>query len=74
MKKENIWTIIKLVTIILCMVAFSPIVVSPREHLPYLIGLPFSLGAGILVSIGLILLVILGACFATQNNENNEGA
>ena len=66
------WMIIRILVVAICVFAFSPVVVSPKVHTPLVIGLPFSLGAGILVSTALIGLVILGAIFAPSVPDRKE--
>lgn len=72
MKKNTPWTVIKVATVLLCVFAFSPFVLSPADHTPYIIGMPFSLGVGIIISLGLIVLVILGAYFAPPTEDEKE--
>ncbi len=72
MKKNTPWTVIKLATVLLCVFAFSPFVISPAVYTPYILGMPFSLGIGIIISLCLIVLVILGAYFAPPAESEEE--
>ena len=67
--KRNIWTLIQAAAVVLTLIAFSPLVLNPQVHTPYILGMPYSLGLGVIISILFIVLVILGAIFA----PNDEG-
>ena len=66
------WMTIQILTVALCVFAFTPWVVSPKVYTPLILGLPYSLGAGILVSVALLGLVILGAMFAPSVSGEKE--
>ncbi len=54
------WQICLIGSIILIVLSYSPIVLSPSNPEPYLFGLPRTLWAGILTYIGIIILVWIG--------------
>lgn len=68
----TMWSIIRILAVTLCVFAFTPWVVSPEVYTPMVLGLPYSLGAGILVSVALIGLVVLGAIFAPSVSNGKE--
>jgi len=72
MKNILIWNITKFTAFILAIISFTPLILSPNTHTPYIFGMPFSLGAGILISIIFIVLVVIGALFAPNANEKEE--
>ena len=58
---------------LITMLVFSPITLSTNNYQPFLLGFPRTLWIGLLVSIGYILLTILGAnIFVDNENEGDD--
>ena len=55
-KRRTYWTICWISAVALSIVALSPLVLPAGEAGPFLAGMPRALWAGILVSIGFVLL------------------
>lgn len=71
-KNSNLWALTQLLVVALCVFAFSPFVLSPGTSTPEFFGLPRSLGLGLLVSLGFLVLLILGALFAPGDDSRKK--
>ncbi|HBR96753.1 MAG TPA: hypothetical protein DD979_05180 [Gammaproteobacteria bacterium] len=70
--KSYLWSLTKILAVVLCVFAFSPTVLSPDKPTPAVWGLPVSLGLGIGVSLGLLVLVIVGALVAPSEAPKGD--
>jgi len=57
---------------LLSIIAFTPLVIPSQTVEPVVFGMPRTLWAGILISIGLMILTIVGACVADSNEKGGE--
>lgn len=62
------WFTIRATAVLISLLAFTPLVISPNKTTPPLLGVPYTLWVGIAISISLIVLIILGAIFSPSNN------
>jgi len=60
MTKKQIWNFCKIGAVVLIMVTFSPLVTPVAKHKPILMGMPYTLWTGIVVSVLLIGFTWLG--------------
>ncbi len=60
MNKSLYWIICRIAAIILVVITFTPLVMPAGAHRPALWGMPYTLWAGIIVSILLVLLTFIG--------------
>lgn len=59
--KKRIWLLCKILFAVLILLTFSPLVVSEAEARPLLLGMPRTLWGGLLVSLGFIIITLVGA-------------
>ncbi len=57
--------------VLVAIVSFTPIVIPPGQHEPTLAGLPRTLWTGLLVSVTIILLVLVGA-YVHPDRDHDE--
>ena len=67
--KKNIWTICKILFIVLSIVTFTSIVIPAEQTNPTLYGLPRTLWVGLLISLSFIVLTILGSIFINTSKS-----
>jgi len=60
MKLKNVWKTIVFAVFVCAAIQFSPWVLEENKVDPYLLGMPFTLWFGILISFLLVLLTALG--------------
>ena len=70
--KNPIWLIIRVIAVLICLLTFTPLVISPNNTAPYFLGIPYTLWAGIAISISLIVLITLGAIFSPSNDGGDK--
>lgn len=68
-KSKLLLKILDGLAVLLCVVTFSPLVIPPNETKPYLLGIPYTMWMGFLVS---VLFVILAYLVSTINNKENH--
>lgn len=68
-KNKLLLKILDGLAMLLCIVTFSPLVIPPNEAKPYLLGIPYTMWMGFLVS---VLFVILAYLVSTINNKENH--
>lgn len=59
--KKYIWLLCKVAFIALTLLVFSPLVLSVGETAPSFLGMPRTLWSGLLVSLGFIIITIIGS-------------
>lgn len=69
MIKVCIWRFCCFCSILLSIVAFTPLVIPSEITSPVVLGMPRALWAGLLVSLGLMIITIVGACVADSEEE-----
>ncbi len=62
MTKKHAWRFCCLCSILLSFVAFTPLVIPSKTAEPFVLGMPRTLWAGLLISLGLMVITIVGAC------------
>ncbi len=60
MKKKTPWIACSLGVVVLCVLAFSPIITPPETSAPLLWGIPRTLWAGVLVYVLMVALTLIG--------------
>ena len=55
----------------LCAIAFSPLVLAPSNAEPFFLGMPRTLWAGMLISLGLLIFTVIGA-FVVEGGDGGE--
>jgi len=71
-KKKRTWQIICLLVVCLIILAFSPLVISKGKFRPELLGMPYTLWMGILISIILVGLTYWGTKVHPGNNKKPD--
>ena len=72
MIKAYIWRCCCFCSILLSIVAFTPLVIPSEVSEPFVLGMPRTLWAGLLVSLGLMIITIVGA-WAADASEKGGG-
>jgi hypothetical protein len=71
--KTMYWRICILMAALLAAVGLSPLVIPPGVSKPSLLGMPYSLWTGLIVTSCLVLLTYIGSrVHPGNNNENKE--
>ncbi len=71
MRRKNVWRVCCACSVALCIVAFTPLVIPAGISKPLVFGMPRTLWTGLLVSLGLMIITIVGAWAA---NVTEKGA
>jgi len=71
MVKVCIWRFCCICTILLSVIAFTPLVIPSETAEPFVFGMPRTLWAGLLVSLGLMITTIVGA-WAADSEEGGD--
>jgi hypothetical protein len=71
MIKVGIWRLCCLCSILLSFLAFTPVVIPSKTIEPFVFGMPRTLWAGLLISLGLMVVTIVGACVADSEEEGD---
>lgn len=59
-KNKIIWTVVRLIIMLLSILVFTPLVIPKDQYSPELLGLPYTLWTGILVYFCLVALIFVG--------------
>lgn len=59
--KKYIWLLCKIAFVGLMLLAFSPLVLPEGETTPLILGMPRTLWSGLLISLGFIIITLVGA-------------
>ncbi len=59
-KKRKYWRILRTLTIILCLITFTPLIIPKGIFKPELFGIPYSLWTSFLITIALVFITYLG--------------
>jgi len=70
--RKTIWRMCCIAATALSIVAFTPLVISPGRYEPTFAGMPRTLWAGILVSLGLAIVTIVASRFAGGDEDRGE--
>jgi len=71
--RKRIWRFCQWGVVFLSVITFTPLVIPANTYLPKLFGLPYTLWAGMLLTLGYTVLILIGISVhpgATQNNKN----
>ena len=71
-RKTIYWRICIVAVIILAALGLSPAVIPQGVYQPGLLGMPYSLWAGILVTLGLVLMTLIGSRVHPGAHNENE--
>ena len=66
------WKICCISAVSLVIITFTPIITPPGVHKPELLGIPFTLWAGILIAVGLVLLTFIGTQVHPASKQGSE--
>ena len=58
--KKRIWTIVRIVLIVISILVFTPLVIPKGVYEPELFGLPYTLWVGIVVYLSFLSLILIG--------------
>jgi len=68
-KNKSLLRVLDVLAILLCIATFSPLVIPQNEASPFLLGVPYTMWMGFLVS---ILFVVLAYLVSIINKEENH--
>ena len=68
--KRRLWWLTIFLAAALVVITFTPLVTPAGRYTPLLFGFPYSLWTGIAVSVGLVLLTILGSVLHRGSNRD----
>lgn len=72
MRSPLLWRICCASFLLLSAVAFTPLVIPQQVDTPFLFGMPRTLWAGIAVSLGLLIVILLAAWAIGEPREGSE--
>lgn len=73
MKKLNIgWNICIIIFIVLTVISFTPLVIPQGTYKPELLGVPYTMWTGFLVTVLFVILTFIGMKMH-PSNKNKEG-
>lgn len=70
--RKSLWKYCCGIVIALSALTFSPLVLTPGQHAPELLGLPRTLWMGILIAFSLVLLTLIGGIVHPDNVGDDE--
>lgn len=68
-KRKSLIRVLDILAILLCVATFSPLVIPQNEANPFLLGIPYTMWMGFLVS---VLFVVLAFLVSLINKEENH--
>lgn len=71
-KHKRIWIFCKISVAIISFITFTPLIIPENKFYPELFGLPYTLWTGMLLSICLIILVLVGVKAHSMTIKNKE--
>jgi hypothetical protein len=66
---KRIWQLCVAAVILIIIFTFSPMVIAPGKVSPVLFGLPYTLWMGILLTIALVVITLIGGNAITNDEE-----
>jgi len=69
MKRKSLLIVLDVLAFLLCIVTFSPLVIPQNETGPFLIGIPYTMWMGFVIS---VLFVVLAFLVSIVNKEENH--
>lgn len=61
MKTQSMWTFCRIAVLIMTVLVFTPLVTPAGKSAPFFMGMPYALWVGIVVTLILLLLTIVGS-------------
>ncbi len=71
-RKLNYWRICTLLVIILIIITYTPLIIPSGVYKPMILGIPYSLWTGFLITVALVVLTYIGSR-VHQESDNEEG-
>lgn len=72
MKRTSVWRLCCVCSVLLCIIAFTPLVIPSQSVEPFLLGMPRTLWAGLVVSFGLVIVTIVGSWAAGSSEKGGK--
>lgn len=69
-QKKLIWNLCVAAVLLIIVIAFSPLVIDPGKIRPFLFGLPYTLWMGIILTIALVVITLIGGNAITNDEED----
>ena len=70
--KKRIWTIVRIVLIVISILVFTPLVIPKGVYEPELFGLPYTLWVGIVVYLSFLSLILIGVSVHSKIFKEEE--
>ena len=72
--KKRIWTIIRIVIIVISILVFTPLVIPKGVYAPELYGMPYTLWVGMAVYFSFLILILIGVSVHSKifKEEKND--
>ena len=68
--KKYLWYLTIIAAFALIVITFTPLVTPYGRYTPRLFGFPFTIWTGILISVGLVLLTVVGSILHRGSNRD----
>ncbi|HMQ64015.1 MAG TPA: hypothetical protein PKE06_25245 [Flavilitoribacter sp.] len=72
MKKKNLWTLVRILFLLLTILTFTPFVIPKGVFKPELLGMPYTLWMGILINLLMVALVWWGTRIHPGREESES--
>lgn len=69
-RNKIIWKICVVAVLFIIIITFSPLVIAPGKINPFLFGLPYTLWMGIILTIALVVITLIGGNAITNDEED----
>ena len=72
--KKRIWTIIRIVIIVISILVFTPLVIPKGVYAPELFGMPYTLWVGMVSYFSFLILILIGVSVHSKifKEEKND--
>jgi uncharacterized membrane protein len=72
--KKRIWTIIRIVIIVISILVFTPLVIPKGVYAPELYGMPYTLWVGMAIYFSFLILILIGVSVHSKifKEEKND--
>ena len=72
--KKRIWTIIRIVIIVISILVFTPLVIPKGVYAPELYGMPYTLWVGMVTYFSFLILILIGVSVHSKifKEEKND--
>lgn len=68
--KKYLWYLTIIAALALVVITFTPLVTPYDRYMPRLFGFPYTIWTGILISVGLVLLTVVGSILHRGSNRD----